>query len=94
MTLEEITLILSKVKQKRYVLRRTVDFASSITKSYRKYIMELWEVCPEDLKKNKIIFSVNSLGLFAEEEQKKQLVNDTEQLFMEKLFKTMEENGI
>lgn len=93
MELEEVVQTLGEVRNKHYIMRRYIDTASNIAKSYRYYIIELYEIKRINGEiDNECLFRVASIGQWVEE-HKKELVNDAEKLFIKKLFQWLEKKG-
>lgn len=89
MILEEIIEILSRQRHRHFVARRNVEPASSIAKSYKTYLIELWEVKDSG---NEILYTSRATGMFTEW-HKEALVKKAEENFMEDLFKYLEEKN-
>lgn len=83
MKLEEVIEILSRARKRIYVVRRNVEDASSIAKSYKTCVIQLWEVAGEE---RKVLFEVRNTGQYVGE-NKEVMTRETEYIFMEKLFK-------
>lgn len=88
MEVEEIINILGKVQNKYLIPVRTMKLPSSIAHSYRTYIMQLWEIAPDNEKL--MLFNVEETGLY-NDEHKKELVRKTEEKFYSELFRRYKE---
>lgn len=86
MKLEEIIEVLCKARRGNYIVRRNVEEASSIAKSYKTCVIQLWEVSE---KGKAVLFEARNTGQYVGE-SKMEMMKETEYIFMEKLFKWMD----
>lgn len=86
MEVEEIITILSNVENKYFIPVRTMKIPSTIARSYRTYIIQLWERVIGG--ENRMVFSVEETGLYTDD-HKKELVKKAEEKFIGELFKIL-----
>lgn len=91
MALEEIVRILGGVTSRKLMVTRTLEPASGVAKSYRRYVLTLWELHRN--RENEELFKTSLAGQVTGE-LKGELVHDTEREFIKELFNHIIGSGL
>lgn len=93
MGIEKMVEILGKVNGKNYFIVKRIADASSMAKSYKRYIIELWDFgCKGQYVKN-LILSVCNTGIVTGEHLE-ELDRNTEDMFIQKIMKMVDVNKL